>query len=101
MITPRPMTLGERRAALREYPRIAPGVHGELVWRGRDTVFINVVVAAVEGSGDVGRWLDSLSGFRVIVPLVASPRLKGMLERRGYVYEGYGWTRDGRVLKDD
>jgi len=81
-------------------PVLAPGVHGDAVCRsnGKDRVlFINTIVAANPGSGDVGRYLDSLPrNIRIIVPSVISSRLAGMLERRGFVYQeaSTGWMRE-------
>lgn len=62
---------------------LAPGVRGYAVeTEGR--IWIPVIYAEREGAGDVGRFLDSLSP-RCIVPTVTSPRLMGMLARRGFV----------------
>jgi hypothetical protein len=64
-------------------PMLAPGVRGYAVeHRGR--IYIPVVAAEKEGSGDVGRFLDSLSP-RCVFPCVISNRLRAMLQRRGYV----------------
>lgn len=46
-------------------------------------IYIPLIVAEKEGSGDVGRFLDSLSP-RCVVVSVTSPRLAGMLMRRGF-----------------
>lgn len=90
------------RVVVADYPRVAPGVRGEVVERqvpvvGRDLkgldryTFVNIVVAEREGNGDVGRWLDSLPRDHVvIVTSVISERLKGMLERRGFTFNRYG-----------
>lgn len=61
---------------------IYPGVHGAIHMMG-DVLFINEIWAKVEGSGQVGKYLDSLEGV-VIVDSVLSKRLLGMLQRRGY-----------------
>ena len=85
-------TQEERDYALTVYPEIYPGVHGNVVVRndGKHSVtFINVLWAKNEGSGQVGKYLDSLSGA-VIVDWVISPRLEGMLERRGFVHNSVG-----------
>lgn len=61
---------------------LAPGVLGFAFMRDNE-IHIPVVVAVTEGSGDVGRFLDSLSE-RCVVVSVVSTRLAGMLERRGF-----------------
>lgn len=64
---------------------LAPGVFGCVETEG-DTIVVMWVRAEVEGSGAVGRWLDSLPTDRKIKMIgVVSERLRGMLERRGYV----------------
>jgi hypothetical protein len=74
---------------------IAPGVLGYAIQQG-ETIFIPLIIAENEGSGDVGRFLDSLSG-RCVVPCVTSPRLAAMLIRRGFSPEFDGgvdiWKR--------
>lgn len=72
----------ERAFACSVHPEIYPGVHGEVVVRGNVT-FVNFIWAKKEGSGQVGKYLDSLTG-PVIFEAVLSARLRGMLERRGY-----------------
>lgn len=66
---------------------IAPGVLGRVL----DTptrLTIAAVKAMEEGSGAVGRYLDGLPWDREIwVPYVTSPRLDGMLRRRGFWVE--------------
>ena len=62
---------------------LAPGVRGYAVESG-GKICIPLIMAVSEGSGDVGRFLDSLSP-RCVVPNVTSPRLMGMLIRRGWV----------------
>lgn len=68
-----------------EEPLLAPGVRGYAI-EGKDgPVYIPLVTAEKEGSGNVGRFLDSLDPAVVWkFPSVISPRLRGMLERRGY-----------------
>jgi hypothetical protein len=61
---------------------LAPGVTGYAVL-SHGKIWIPWMSAKVEGSGDVGRFLDSLSP-RCVVPTVISPRLAGMLLRRGF-----------------
>lgn len=82
----------EREIACQLHPEIFPGVHGDVVKRGTIT-FINTIWAKEQGSGQVGKYLDSLTGA-VIVPSVISPRLKGMLKRRGFKsYDTSGMSR--------
>jgi hypothetical protein len=65
-----------------EEPVIAKGVRGYAVKREKE-IWIPLIMAENEGSGDVGRFLDSLSP-RCAVVNVTSPRLVGMLKRRGW-----------------
>lgn len=61
---------------------LAPGVIGYAVeHEGR--IYIPLIQARKEGSGDVGRFLDSLSP-RCCIPNVTSARLQAMLRRRGW-----------------
>jgi hypothetical protein len=74
----------EQGAILTGDERLAPGVGGYCMDMP-DGLFIPVITADNEGSGDVGRFLDSLpTDRRVVVPNVISPRLAGMLVRRGF-----------------
>lgn len=67
-------------------PILAPGVRGVLFDRA-DGIWIPYIRAENPGSGDVGRYLDSLpTDRRILFPTVLSPRLREMLERRGYVH---------------
>jgi len=84
-------------------PRLAPGVRGYTVWSG-GALYIPIIVADSEGTGDVGRYLDSLPRDRTVkFPTVLNPRLCGMLRRRGFrpVIEDTPmrpcevWTREG------
>lgn len=72
---------------------LAPGVVGK-VERGPGLMVLVVVFATQQGRGDVSRYLDSLpTDVTVQVPIVVSPKLRGMLARRGFVYhpwETYG-----------
>lgn len=82
-------------ATIGEEGLIAPGVRGYAVlWRGK--IYIPAIIAEKEGSGDVGRFLDSLSP-RCVIPTVTSRRLMGMLIRRGFSPkndgEGEVWSR--------
>ena len=63
-------------------PVLAPGVRGYAIL-DKETIYIPLIVADKEGSGDVGRFLDSLSP-RCVIPNLTSSRLKGMLLRRGW-----------------
>jgi hypothetical protein len=72
-------------------PFIAPGVRGYTVDNGRKGLYVPLVIAENEGSGDVGRYLDSLpKDRRVVFPNVLSKRLVGMLSRRGFT-RGSEW----------
>lgn len=75
--------------------QLAPGVRGYAILE-RWTIYIPLIYAEKEGSGDVGRFLDSL-GSRCVVPNVTSARLRGMLERRNFAPEYRGevdiWRR--------
>ena len=62
--------------------QLAPGVRG-FTFEKEGLIFIPLIVAEREGSGDVGRFLDRLSARCVIID-VTSPRLEGILTRRGY-----------------
>jgi hypothetical protein len=61
---------------------LAKGVLG-CAYANSDEIWIPLIVAEKKGSGDVGRFLDSLSARCVVVDVV-SPRLKEMLVRRGW-----------------
>jgi hypothetical protein len=61
---------------------IAPGVRG-IAFEERGTIFIPLIIAEDQGNGDVGRFLDRLSG-RCAVLCVTSGRLQGMLLRRDF-----------------
>lgn len=64
--------------------RLAPGVLGYTVEQG-GALYVPFIMAETEGSGDVGRYLDSLPTDRSVrFPNVTSDRLRGMLYRRGY-----------------
>lgn len=54
---------------------IAPGVRGYAV-EHEGKIWISVIIAEHEGSGDVGRFIDSLSS-RCAIPTVTSSRLQG------------------------
>lgn len=66
-------------------PLLAPGVRGYAIEGEDGSVYIPLVIAEREGSGDVGRFLDSLDpSVNWKFTSVISLRLAGMLERRGY-----------------
>jgi hypothetical protein len=78
-------------AIRRVLPTVAPGVVASTGTDGPLTTVL--LVAAVEpGSGDVGRWLDSLAG-PARVEQVVSGRLAGMLLRRGFLPDGDAYYR--------
>lgn len=65
-------------------PLLAPGVQGT-AFDTPEGIYIPLVRAKSEGSGDVGRFLDSLpTDRRICFPGVINHRLAGMLERRGF-----------------
>lgn len=76
---------------LARLPDLAPGVVGTLREEYNQTTFrtelwLPLVVARHEGSGDVGRFLDTLPrAIKVVVPTVVNPRLAGMLARRDFL----------------
>lgn len=65
-------------------PFLAPGVRGYAISSATGWTYIPLIIAEKQGSGDVGRFLDSLAKC-CCIPNVNSPRLRGMLERRGYI----------------
>jgi len=65
---------------------LAPGVMGYTV--EMKELWVPFISATEEGSGSVGRYLDSLpEDISIVIPTVISERLDGMLRRRGYVPE--------------
>lgn len=78
-----------------EHPEIGPGVRGYAVKHGQET-WIPWLEASKEGSGDVGRFLDSLDSSCRVVNVI-SPRLAGMLKRRGWKAEAVKVDDDGAV----
>jgi hypothetical protein len=63
---------------------LAPGVRGAAV-RTAAALYVPLVIADVEGRGDVGRYLDGLPTSETLrFPNVISTRLAGMLARRGF-----------------
>lgn len=79
-----------------DLPEISNGVFGDIVERG-DYIFINIVWSAVEGQGNVGRWLNSLpTNKKIVVPAVVSAKFAGMLRRRGFIYSeaSDSWSRN-------
>jgi hypothetical protein len=78
-----PISMGEMPDAFwMATTQLAPGVKGHTFVKGA-VIFIPLIVAEREGSGDVGRFLDRLSA-RCIIMSVSSERLRGMLARRGW-----------------
>lgn len=76
--------LAHRMAITRDV-LVAPGVLAWVFDKGAAGIEVKHVLSVREGSGDVGRWIDSLAPCRkIVVPNVTSPRLMGMLTRRGY-----------------
>jgi hypothetical protein len=74
-------------------PNIAPGVVGTVEVTAT-TVTIPVLAARQPGSGAVSAFLASLPDHAEIrIPVVTSPRLAGMLRRRGYELDGGAWVR--------
>lgn len=62
---------------------LAPGVVGYAIEQdGR--ILIPLIIAHEEGSGAVGKFLDSLSE-RCVITCVTSSRLRGMLTRRDWM----------------
>lgn len=74
---------------------LAPGVWGYAVEHD-GLIYIPLISATYEGSGDVGRFLDSLSE-RCRIPNVVSVRMLGMLKRRGW-QDREELTNDGPML---
>lgn len=82
MTEPRTITPGQE-------PEIAPGVRGYTVEKD-GALYVPLVIASTPGDGAVGRFLDALPADRPVkFPNVLSPKLAGMLQRRGFrrVYE--------------
>lgn len=75
----------EEASELMGEDQLAPGVHGWL-FDTPDGIYIPIINADHPGSGDVGRFLDSLPKDRAVkFPTVLSAVLRGMLLRRGFV----------------
>ena len=75
---------------------LAEGVWGVTHEAKGGTVTIWWLEAALEGSGAVGRYLDSLPRDRTVyVQEVLNPRLGGMLQRRGFTraFDTDDWFR--------
>jgi len=65
-------------------PTLAPGVRGYTL-DVDGALWVPLIYAEDEGSGQVGDYLDSLPFNRtVVVPNILSGRLAGMLQRRGF-----------------
>ena len=80
-VTPESRALFE--ACYRSAGELFPGVHGCAFAEG-DEIWIPLIRSVQEGSGQVGKFLDALD-LRCCVIMVCSKRLRGMLERRGWV----------------
>ena len=65
---------------------VYPGVCGVMFDEGERGMYVPIVIAEAQGSGDVGRFIDHLlSEYHTVkFPCVLSVRLKGMLGRRGF-----------------
>lgn len=64
---------------------IAPGVRGYMIDEG-EALWVPLVVSEHPGTGDVSRFLDALPRDRTVkFPTIISPRLEGMLARRGFL----------------
>lgn len=75
--------------------QVADGVLGYTIEED-NALYVPVIMAVCEGDGRVGKFLDGLPRDRTVkVPEVMSPRLQGMLERRGFLHS-YEWM-DGEV----
>jgi hypothetical protein len=78
------MTPGDAAQAMGEQ-QLAPGVHG-WYFDTPEGIYIPVITADNPGSGEVGKYLDSLPCNRDIkFSTVLSAKLRGMLLRRGFV----------------
>ena len=77
-----------------EEGQLGPGVRGLAVLGADAEVYVIFVRAEIPGSGDVGRWLDSLPPGIHIANVLAG-NLRGMLIRRGYQMK---LDRDGADL---
>jgi hypothetical protein len=78
------MKLSQSGAPLTHLDELAPGVLGYAIEKD-GAIYIPIVVAQQEGSGDVRRFLDNLpKDVTYKFPCVISQRLLGMLQRRGF-----------------
>jgi hypothetical protein len=72
-------------AAPMKEPRLAQGVRG-WAFNTNNGIYITAIRAEEPGSGHVSRFLDMLPvNQRVVFPVVISPKLRAMLDRRGFV----------------
>jgi hypothetical protein len=91
MVTEEPWITEDASGGLVE---IGPGVNGYLFDLGEQGLYIPFIEAQNPGSGDVARYLDNLPrDRRIVFPTVLSPRLLGMLKRRGFT-DGYEWAEE-------
>jgi hypothetical protein len=76
---------------------LSPGVIGAGYSPEPGVFILEMIEASQQGNGNVGRYVGELQSryHTILVPAVISPRLAGMLERRGFV-EGerdtWGWV---------
>lgn len=105
------MTFGEFKESLRHQPEVervlglvweelGPGVVGYAQPQSGGIIYFGAIEAVNEGSGDVGRWLDSLpTNEHYRIPYIVNPRLEGMVRRRGWTtfYEWFD-AADENVL---
>lgn len=74
---------------------LAPPLQGYICYEEISRVYLPAIASLEPGKGHVGRYLSVLQDTydEVIVPGVVSPKLAGMLMRRGYKIESH-WARE-------
>lgn len=78
---------------------VADGVLAHVIERRKWLEIRGILAGSPRIPGAVGRWLDTLPTDRkIIVPAVVSPRLAGMLARRGFADEA--WWDDTLSTED-
>lgn len=78
-------------------PYLAPGVRGYTVEQNGE-LYVPLIIADRPGSGDVGRYLDSLPRDRTVkFPNVLSERLEQMLLRRGF-HHGVEYSEEWGIV---
>lgn len=71
-------------AAPMKEPLLAEGVRG-FAFNTNNGIYLTAIRAETPGSGKVSKFLDALPlDKRVVFPVVVSPKLRGMLLRRGF-----------------